>query len=76
MKKQLKIKTILVLNDFEKISESQEKKIVGGFSQSFSGPTDGLDDGGTTNNCQGGNCRAGCGTGQNIQCNTYQGCGV
>lgn len=71
MKKQLKIKTVIVLNDFEKVSESQ-KKLVGGFSQSFSGAIESLDSAGTTNNCNGGNCVAGCGAGQNVECNVLK----
>ncbi|WP_346983911.1 hypothetical protein [Chryseobacterium sp. POE27] len=67
MKKINKSKIKLVLTGFEKISESQEKKILGGFSNVISDPTTGIDDG-TTNNCQGGNCRAGCGQGQNLNC--------
>ncbi|WP_346983912.1 hypothetical protein [Chryseobacterium sp. POE27] len=74
MKKVIKSKTKLVLTGFEKISESQEKKLLGGFSNAILGPTTGIDDGtGTTNNCQGGNCRDGCGQGQNVNC--IQGCG-
>ena len=71
MKKIIKSKTTVVLTGFEKISESQEKKLLGGFSKSL-GSTIEVDTG-TTNNCQGGNCRDGCGQGQNLNC--VQGCG-
>ena len=73
MKKIIKSKTKLVLTGFEKISESQENKLIGGFSKTISDPTTILDGGGTTNNCQGGNCKDGCGQGQNVNC--IQGCG-
>lgn len=65
----------LKIVNFEKITESNGKKIIGGFSQSvfISDPTS-FDDG-STNNCQGGNCTRDCGHGQNIQCNTQSGCG-
>ncbi|WP_326982462.1 hypothetical protein VUJ46_20125 [Chryseobacterium sp. MYb264] len=50
MKKVIKSKTTVVLTGFEKISESQEKKLLGGFSNTILGPTTGLDDGtGTIN---------------------------
>lgn len=74
MKKALKIKTTIVLKGFEKISESQEKKLLGGFSNTISGPGTGLDDG-ASNNCSGGNCVSGCGSGSNASCNTVAGCG-
>lgn len=74
MKKQLKIKTVIVLNDFEKVSESQ-KKLVGGFSSSFHQIDSIKIDDGSTNNCNGGNCVSGCGTGQNVNCNSTLGCG-
>jgi hypothetical protein len=72
-----KLKLTASLKGFEKLSESHEKTLVGGFSQSIStvGPTTIIDDSGTTNNCQGGNCTRDCGHGQNIQCNTKAGCG-
>ena len=69
MKKVTKSKTTVVLTGFEKISESQKKHLLGGFSHTISNPDTGLDpDDGTTNNCQGGNCRAGCGILQNLNC--------
>lgn len=72
MKKIMKSKTTVVLTGFEKISESQERKLLGGFSNTITNPTTGIDngtgDGGTTNNCQGGNCRQGCGIAQNLNC--------
>lgn len=76
MKKVLKIKTTLFLEGLEKVSESDGKTLIGGFSLSIVGPG-GLDpDTGTgeANNCQGGNCVSGCGNGQNVQCNTIAGC--
>jgi len=63
--------------DFEKISESHGEKLVGGFSQVVAQAMVEFDkDPGGSNNCDGGNCKAGCGNGQNIQCNTVAGCGV
>ncbi|WP_431611417.1 hypothetical protein [Chryseobacterium sp. 'Rf worker isolate 10'] len=74
MKKVIKSKTTVVLTGFEKISESQGKQLLGGFSHTISNPETGLDDGtGTSNNCAGGNCKDGCGQGQNVNC--VSGCG-
>ncbi|WP_449388626.1 hypothetical protein [Chryseobacterium lineare] len=67
MKKNVKSKTKLVLKGFEKISESQEKKLLGGFSNIISGPATGIDDG-VANNCQGGNCAINCSIHQNLNC--------
>ncbi len=65
------------LSKFEFISEAIDGKLLGGFSASFEvDPGSNLiDDGSGSNNCSGGNCRANCGSGQNIQCNTVAGCG-
>lgn len=74
MKKNIKYKTTVLLSGFEKISESHEKQLVGGFSHTITDPSTGIDpDDGTTNNCQGGNCTYKCGTGQNLNC--VKGCG-
>jgi hypothetical protein len=67
------LKISMSLNRFESLSETAENKMIGGFSASFS--TEPVDDGGGSNNCDGGNCKTGCGTGQNISCNTVAGCG-
>lgn len=55
--------------DFEEISETSSERLIGGFSASFSinknyGDADEVG----SNNCAGGNCASGCGTGQNIHC--------
>ncbi|WP_326982458.1 hypothetical protein VUJ46_20100 [Chryseobacterium sp. MYb264] len=69
MKKIIKSKTIMVLTGFEKISESQGKQLLGGFSNTITNPTTGIDlDDGTTNNCQGGNCATNCSIHQNLNC--------
>lgn len=73
------METMLKINfnlaDFEAISETAENQLVGGFSTSISvmaGTPFAVED----NNCNGGNCVSGCGTGQNVsQCNTTPGCG-
>jgi hypothetical protein len=61
--------------DFEPISETSESQLTGGFSSAISvlpGTPFAVED----NNCNGGNCTSGCGTGQNVsQCNTTMGCG-
>ncbi|MDP1814041.1 MAG: hypothetical protein Q8K92_06290 [Leadbetterella sp.] len=64
------------LNDFESISETSENQLVGGFSASLSfNPAMSFGDD-NSNNCLGGNCVDGCGSGQNVRgCNTVSGCG-
>lgn len=63
------------LADFEAITETAENQLLGGFSTSISviaGISFAVED----NNCSGGNCTSGCGTGQNVsKCNTTIGCG-
>ena len=61
------------LKNFETISENSESKLVGGFSATFFSSEKEFDQG--ANNCSGGNCVAGCGNGQNVDCNTVVGCG-
>lgn len=67
-------KVLMDLTQFESISETSGQQLIGGFSATFS-TTELVDDSGGSNNCQGGNCKTGCGTGQNIQCNTVDNCG-
>jgi len=62
------------ISNYELISETNGQQLVGGFSSSFNYSVNELEAG--ANNCDGGNCRAECGTGQNIQCNTVAGCGM
>ncbi len=70
----MKNKITLIFENFEKISESQEHNLVGGFSKSFSNQNE-ISFSRETNNCIRGNCFSGCGD-ENIQCNTVAGCGV
>ncbi|MFT4092025.1 MAG: hypothetical protein QM640_00195 [Niabella sp.] len=56
---------------FEPLSEEAEN-LLGGFSASLSATS--VDSGSEANNCQGGNCVAGCGSGQEL--NTAIGCGT
>jgi hypothetical protein len=56
---------------FEPLLEEAEN-LLGGFSASLSASS--FDSGSEANNCLGGNCVAGCGSGQDI--NTTQGCGA
>ena len=63
------------ISNFEPISENTENKLIGGFSQSQSSSVR-FDFNVEGNNCQGGNCVEGCGSGQNIGCNAVAGCGV
>jgi hypothetical protein len=56
---------------FEPLSEEAEN-LLGGFSASLS--TSSFDSGSEANNCAGGNCVAGCGSGQEV--NTVPGCGT
>jgi hypothetical protein len=70
----MKVNVLMDLHKFESISETSGQKLIGGFSATFS-VNELVDESGGSNNCQGGNCKTGCGTGQNIQCNTVDGCG-
>ncbi|MDP1814039.1 MAG: hypothetical protein Q8K92_06280 [Leadbetterella sp.] len=64
------------LSNFESISETSENQLVGGFSSSLSFNLTMSYGDDNSNNCEGGNCAAGCGTGQNVKsCNTVSGCG-
>ena len=57
---------------FEPLSEEAEN-LLGGFSSSLSASS--FEEGsGAANNCNGGNCVAGCGSGQEV--NTHKDCGV
>lgn len=76
MKKKLNSAQKKIVNSkiiFESLS-NKELTLKGGFSQSFSGSEDSLNDG-TSNNCLGGNCAVNCDSGQNNSCNTAVGCG-
>ncbi len=64
-------KTNLLSIRFEPLSE-EAANLLGGFSASLSATTSFADDG--ANNCLGGNCVAGCGSGQQV--NTVPGCGT
>ncbi|MFT4092026.1 MAG: hypothetical protein QM640_00200 [Niabella sp.] len=64
-------KTNLLAIKFEPLSEEAEN-LLGGFSASLSATS--FDEGSEANNCQGGNCVAGCGSGQEV--NNVSGCGV
>ncbi len=68
----MKNKITLIFENFEKISESQEHNLVGGFSKSFSNQNE-ISFSEETNNCHGGNCVKGCGP-FNSGCNTVVGC--
>jgi len=63
-----------LISSFELISEESDGRLFGGFSGTFSieSLTNSLALG--SNNCNGGNCVAGCGKGQNTGCNTTYGC--
>lgn len=69
-----KIKLTFNISSFEPISEDSENKLVGGFSSSKSGGKDSVAN--LSNNCHGGNCVWGCGSGQNVGCNEVAGCGA
>ena len=70
------MKISIDLSQFESISESSEQILVGGFSATFSVGAAAFTGDTGDNNCSGGNCKIGCGNGQNINCNTVAGCGV
>ena len=63
-------KTNSLIIKFEPLSEESEN-LLGGFSASLSASS--FDEGSGANNCAGGNCVAGCGSGQTV--NTVKGCG-
>jgi len=60
---------------FESLREGGADKLIGGFSTTFSlsslEQTNEIEE---SNNCLGGNCKNGCGIGQNISCNTVANC--
>jgi len=64
------------LTRFEVLNETAQGSLVGGFSFALTADVStNLAD--TTNNCQGGNCKTGCGAEQNVgACNSVPGCGV
>ena len=68
----MKNKITLTFEDYEKTSEPQEDYLVGGFSKSFSNQKEIVFDV-VANNCNEGNCVAGCRG--NVGCNTALGCG-
>jgi hypothetical protein len=65
-------KVTIMLESFEGISESQGKKLVGGFSASFTASRSSFTDESVANNCKGGNCVVACGG--NSACNTVANC--
>ncbi len=69
----MKNKITLIFENYEKISESQEHNLVGGFSKSFSNQNE-ISFNEETNNCNGGNCVSGCGVKGNYGCNNVAGC--
>jgi hypothetical protein len=71
----MKKKITITLEDFEGISETQSRQLIGGFSKSFSGQVE-LSSTLVGNNCQGGNCVQGCGSDNNLACNYHVGCGT
>jgi hypothetical protein len=64
-------KTNLLSIKFEPLTEESES-LLGGFSASLSASS--FTSGSEANNCQGGNCSAGCGSGQEV--NNIVGCGT
>ena len=68
-----KVSLLYKLENFENISEDSENKLLGGFSATFFSSEKEFDQG--ANNCNAGNCVAGCGSGQNIDCNSTAFCG-
>jgi len=68
-------KTKKSLTEFEVLNESSQGSLVGGFSVALTSSAQALEN--TTNNCQGGNCKIGCGAEQNVgACNSVPGCGA
>ena len=51
----------MTLSNFEKLTESPEGTLVGGFSASVTSKFTANTKASATNNCNGGNCAAGCG---------------
>ena len=64
-------KTTLYSIKFEPLAE-EAQNLLGGFSASLSATS--FDNGSEANNCMGGNCVTGCGSGQEV--NNHQGCGT
>jgi len=63
------------LTEFEVLNESSQGNLVGGFSVVMTASASAMLT--ETNNCQGGNCKTGCGAEQNVgACNSVPGCGV
>jgi len=59
---------------FEVLNESSQGSLIGGFSIALNAVISNATE---SNNCQGGNCVDGCGSGQNVSaCNTVKGCGT
>lgn len=63
-----------IIESYESISENSEKRIVGGFTASFSMEQIDHTKDDNANNCLGGNCKPGCAAHQNIDCNKVAGC--
>ncbi|MEE4000518.1 hypothetical protein V1T75_09210 [Tenacibaculum sp. FZY0031] len=71
------LKLTFDISNFEPISENSENKLIGGFSISVTSKESfkETDPNSGCNNCHGGNCASGCGTGSNVGCNAVAGCG-
>jgi len=74
----MKVKNFFYVGDFESLNETSEQHLIGGFSSSFTvegNSAANLNEVGS-NNCDGGNCVSGCGSGQNVICpNAHFSCG-
>ncbi len=62
----MKKKQTSKLEQFELLTETSTGSLIGGFSTTLFLEIDPIDGGGTTNNCNGGNCVAGCGSGSTV----------
>ncbi len=67
-----KVNMMFNISNFESVSEGSGNKLVGGFSTSAIGNVNHAQFM-EANNCDGGNCEAGCGGGSTINC--VAGCG-
>lgn len=65
----------VTLESFEELTEKNANQLVGGFSKTFSDRNSSIAHA-LADNCHGGNCTSGCGSGSNTgTCNTAMGCG-
>lgn len=71
----MKIDLTITLGNYEKINDSHENLLTGGFSSTFS-ISQNHSFGVEPNNCHGGNCSTDCGGNSNNGCNTVAGCGT